>query len=710
MDRPEIILAPGPTPIPPEVLLAQGSPLVYHRGPGFGAIMRDVTARLQELYRTEAADVLLMTSSAARAALESAIAELLLARRRGAGAASPDSSPSGSRRSRRPTGSRCTRSTTSGATKIRPDDVAAALAEHPRQGRAAHAVRDLDRGDPADRAAREGRQRRRRAGDRRRRVLARRGAVRLRRLGHRRRGGRLAEGPAAPRRASRSPRSASARGKPRAPPPTRASTSTGPPTSGSPTCPTPRTRGRPAISVMQGLQAALELYFQDGVEAAMARHQMLSRAVKEGAKALGLDLFGEGLDDNWTVTAIRAPEIGRRRHDQRHDPRRPRLRARPRPGAAEGQGLPHRPLRILQRARHPARPGGAGDDARVARAPGEARRRRGGRRDGLHGARGADRPCGSWSPSSSPSKGSSCSAAISRSTCAPSSPPATSPREIAPYDALIVRSATQVTEEVLARRPTSRWSLAPGSVWTTWMSTPRRAAACMVVNAPQSNVISAAEQTMALLLAQARNIPQAHAALQGRAVGAVGVGGRGARRQDDRPDRARSRRGARRTARGGVRHARDRLRPVRLADRAKEMGVDVMPSLEALLVQADFVSIHLPRTAGDRRADRRARALADEAGRSAGEHRARRHRRRGRAREGARERPSRRRRPRRVRDRAHHRLAALRARQRRRDPAPGRLAPGGAGQGGHHGRRDGSAGAGGRVRALRGQRRRQAPR
>ena len=30
MDRPEIILAPGPTPIPPEVLLAQGSPLVYH--------------------------------------------------------------------------------------------------------------------------------------------------------------------------------------------------------------------------------------------------------------------------------------------------------------------------------------------------------------------------------------------------------------------------------------------------------------------------------------------------------------------------------------------------------------------------------------------------------------------------------------------------------------------------------------------------------
>ena len=36
----------------------------------------------------------------------------------------------------------------------------------------------------------------------------------------------------------------------------------------------------------------------------------------------------------------------------------------------------------------------------------------------------------------------------------------------------------------------------------------------MVVNAPQSNILSAAEHTMALLLAQARNVPQAHAALK----------------------------------------------------------------------------------------------------------------------------------------------------------------------------------------------------
>ena len=72
--------------------------------------------------------------------------------------------------------------------------------------------------------------------------------------------------------------------------------------------PYPENPWTPAISVMQGLHAALELYFQDGVEAALARHRRLSRAVKDGVRAIGLDLFGEGLEDNWTVTAIRAPE------------------------------------------------------------------------------------------------------------------------------------------------------------------------------------------------------------------------------------------------------------------------------------------------------------------------------------------------------------------------------------------------------------------
>ena len=65
----------------------------------------------------------------------------------------------------------------------------------------------------------------------------------------------------------------------------------------------------------------------------------------------------------------------------------------------------------------------------------------------------------------------------------------------------------------------------------------------MVVNAPQSNILSAAEQAMALMLAQARNIPQAHSALvagkwerskwegvelHGKTLGIVGLGRIGA--------------------------------------------------------------------------------------------------------------------------------------------------------------------------------------
>jgi len=64
----------------------------------------------------------------------------------------------------------------------------------------------------------------------------------------------------------------------------------------------------PAISLRQGLHAALELYFEDGPEAALKRHEMLSRAVKNGVRALGLDLFGEHPERAWAVTAIRAPE------------------------------------------------------------------------------------------------------------------------------------------------------------------------------------------------------------------------------------------------------------------------------------------------------------------------------------------------------------------------------------------------------------------
>ena len=75
--------------------------------------------------------------------------------------------------------------------------------------------------------------------------------------------------------------------------------------------------------------------------------------------------------------------------------------------------------------------------------------------------------------------------------------------------ALVIRSATQVTEAVLdagtALAVVGRAGIGLDNVDVDGAT--RRGV--MVVNAPQSNVLSAAEHTVALLLAQARNIPQA---------------------------------------------------------------------------------------------------------------------------------------------------------------------------------------------------------
>lgn len=71
MRKPEILMTPGPTPVPPEVLLQQGAPIVYHRGPGFGAVLREVTEGLQWAFETRN-DVLTFTCSGS-GGMESAV-------------------------------------------------------------------------------------------------------------------------------------------------------------------------------------------------------------------------------------------------------------------------------------------------------------------------------------------------------------------------------------------------------------------------------------------------------------------------------------------------------------------------------------------------------------------------------------------------------------------------------------------------------------
>ena len=305
MHRPEIILAPGPTPIPPEVLLAQGSPLVYHRGPGFGALMRDVTARLRELYRTEKADVFLLTCSGT-GGLESAVQNVLSP---GDEVLVPLAGYFSERWSKlaKAHGLSVRTIEYDWGRRIVPTEVAAVLAEHPVKA-VLLTQSETSTGviQPVEELARV-------ASEHDALVIAdvvsSLGAVPFDFDGW---GIDVAVG-GSQKALSASPGLAFVAISDRA---WEAHRNAKLPRfyfdwsiyKEFADKPDPENPWTPAISVMQGLQAALELYFEDGVDVALARHRMLSRAVKEGVVALGLDLFGEGLDDNWTVTAIRAPE------------------------------------------------------------------------------------------------------------------------------------------------------------------------------------------------------------------------------------------------------------------------------------------------------------------------------------------------------------------------------------------------------------------
>ena len=161
--------------------------------------------------------------------------------------------------------------------------------------------------------------------------------------------------------------------------------------------------------------------------------------------------------------------------------------------------------------------------------------------------------------------------------------------------ALIIRSATQVTEDVLAAGTelvvVGRAGIGLDNVDVA--AATRQGV--MVVNAPQSNILSAAEHTMALLLAQARNVPQAHTALKAgkwerskwegvelhdKVLGVVGLGRVGALV-------------AQRAHAFGMRLV--AYDPYVAPDRARQMNVELLP-IEQLVQVADFVTVHLPKT------------------------------------------------------------------------------------------------------------------
>jgi D-3-phosphoglycerate dehydrogenase len=164
---------------------------------------------------------------------------------------------------------------------------------------------------------------------------------------------------------------------------------------------------------------------------------------------------------------------------------------------------------------------------------------------------------------------------------------------LADADALIVRSATKVTAEVLAQAPRLRVVGRAGVGVDNVDVDAATRRGIVVANAPESNVISAAEHTVGLLVALARNIPQAHSAMrEGRwerskwggveladkTLGVLGFGRIG-------------RQVARRAV--GLQMKVVAYDPFVSSDRFRELGVE-RAEFDEVLAQADFVTLHLP--------------------------------------------------------------------------------------------------------------------
>lgn len=169
--------------------------------------------------------------------------------------------------------------------------------------------------------------------------------------------------------------------------------------------------------------------------------------------------------------------------------------------------------------------------------------------------------------------------------------------EIENYDAIITRSETKVTAEVLARgkrlKVVGRAGVGVDNVDVA-AATER---GVVVVNVPGANTYSTAEQAFGLLIAVARHIPQAHHALAhqerwdrktytgtelyGKTLGIIGLG------------RIGSEVAVRAKAFGMKVLAYDPYVP---AARAEGLGVTLVPDIPAMLPQVDFLSIHAAKT------------------------------------------------------------------------------------------------------------------
>ncbi len=164
------------------------------------------------------------------------------------------------------------------------------------------------------------------------------------------------------------------------------------------------------------------------------------------------------------------------------------------------------------------------------------------------------------------------------------------------YDALIVRSATQVTAEVIEAATRCRIIGRAGVTCDNIDVDAATARGILVCNVPTSNIVSAAEHTMALMLSAVREIPAASKTLH-----------EGQWRRDDFMghelyEKTLAIFGLGRI--GGLVAERARAFGMRVIGydpycstaRASQLGVTLYDSIDEVLPQADFITIHVPRT------------------------------------------------------------------------------------------------------------------
>lgn len=168
-------------------------------------------------------------------------------------------------------------------------------------------------------------------------------------------------------------------------------------------------------------------------------------------------------------------------------------------------------------------------------------------------------------------------------------------KELHEASAIIVRSATTVDREMIEAGPSLQVIGRAGIGVDNIDIETATSQGVMVVNAPNANTISAAEHTMALILAQARHVAKADLSLRehrwdrkefvgvelhGKTLGVLGLGKIGTYV-------------AQRASAFGMKII--AYDPYVSSDRARRLDVEMLP-LDDVLASADFITIHLPRT------------------------------------------------------------------------------------------------------------------